>query len=119
MAARSWDVEGVEISQSPRRITDFRVYGQEFQDIPVNEPVYDAVTAWAVLEHVHDPMSYFRKASEVVKKGGLFVFSCRIFGAWLRGISSARILRDTCISLPGKRWGSTLKKPVSGWSRKS
>jgi cyclopropane fatty-acyl-phospholipid synthase-like methyltransferase len=74
MAARGWDVEGVEISQSSERITDFRVYGQEFQDIPVNEPVYDAVTAWAVLEHVHDPMSYFRKASEVVKKSGLFVF---------------------------------------------
>src|SRR5437879_8757767 len=74
MAARSWDVEGVEISQSPRRITDFRVYGQEFQDIPVNEPVYDAVTAWAVLEHVHDPMSYFRRAWGELKKGGCFVF---------------------------------------------
>lgn len=74
MAARGWDVEGVETSQSSERITDFRVYAQEFQDIPVNEPVYDAVTAWAVLEHVHNPMSYFRKASEVLKRGGLFVF---------------------------------------------
>jgi SAM-dependent methyltransferase len=74
MAARGWEVEGVEISESSQRITDFRVYTQEFQDIPVNEPTYDAVTAWAVLEHVHDPMAYFRKASQVVKKGGLFVF---------------------------------------------
>ena len=74
MAARGWDVEGVEISESSQRITDFRVHTQEFQDIPVNEPTYDAVTAWAVLEHVHDPMAYFRKASTVVKKGGFFVF---------------------------------------------
>ena len=74
MAARGWDVEGVEISQSSQRIRDFRVYAQEFQHIPVNEPAYDAVTAWAVLEHVHDPMAYFRKAAVVVKKGGLFVF---------------------------------------------
>lgn len=74
MAARGWDVEGVELSESSQRITDFPVYEQEFQDIPVNEPVYDAVTAWAVLEHVHDPMAYFRKASEVVAKNGLFVF---------------------------------------------
>lgn len=74
MAARGWDVEGVEISESSQRITDFRVFTQEFQDIPVNEPVYDAVTAWAVFEHVHDPMAYFRKASQLVKKDGLFVF---------------------------------------------
>jgi len=74
MAARGWEVEGVEISESSQRIADFRVYAQEFQNIPVNVPAYDAVTAWAVLEHVHDPMAYFRKASTVVKKGGLFVF---------------------------------------------
>jgi SAM-dependent methyltransferase len=74
MAARGWEVEGVEISESSERITDFRVHTQEFQDIPVQEPTYDAVTAWAVLEHVHDPMAYFRKAAAVVKKGGLFVF---------------------------------------------
>jgi SAM-dependent methyltransferase len=74
MAARGWEVEGVEISESSQRITDFPVYTQELQDIPVNEPAYDAVTAWAVLEHVHDPMAYFRKASQLVKKGGLFVF---------------------------------------------
>jgi SAM-dependent methyltransferase len=74
MAARGWDVEGVEISESSQRITDFLVHTREFQDIPVNEPTYDAVTAWAVLEHVHNPMVYFQKASTVVKKGGLFVF---------------------------------------------
>jgi SAM-dependent methyltransferase len=74
MATRGWDVEGVEISETSQRITDFRVHTQEFQDIPVNEPTYDAVTAWAVLEHVHNPMAYFQKASRVVKQGGLFVF---------------------------------------------
>jgi len=73
LAGRGWDVEGVEISDVAKRITDFPVYQQEFQDIPVNQPTYDAVTAWAVLEHVHNPMAYFRKASQVVKKGGLFV----------------------------------------------
>jgi SAM-dependent methyltransferase len=74
MAARGWEVEGVEVSESSERITDFHVYTQEFHEIPVNEPIYDAVTAWAVLEHVHNPMAYFQKASRVLKKGGLFVF---------------------------------------------
>jgi SAM-dependent methyltransferase len=69
----------VEISESSEKIKDFPVYAQEFQNIPVKEARYDAVTAWAVLEHVHDPMAYFRKAAEVVKKGGLFVFLVQNF----------------------------------------
>ena len=74
MAARGWEVEGVEVSETSEPIRDFKVYTEEFDKIPVHEPRYDAVTAWAVLEHVHDPMAYFLKAAEVVKKGGLFVF---------------------------------------------
>jgi len=74
MAARGWDVSGVEISEVSRRIADFPVFTEEFNEIPVHEPAYDAITAWAVLEHVHDPMAYFQKASQVLKKGGLFVF---------------------------------------------
>ena len=79
MAARGWEVEAVETSEASQPITDFRVYTEEFDKIPVHEPVYDAVTAWAVLEHVHDPMAYFRKAAEVLKKGGLFVFLVQNF----------------------------------------
>jgi len=74
MAARGWDVSGVEISEVSQRITDFPVFSQEFSEVPVREPTYDAITAWAVLEHVHDPMAYFQKASQVLKKDGLFVF---------------------------------------------
>jgi SAM-dependent methyltransferase len=74
MVARGWQVEGVEISKSSLPITDFPIYRQEFQRIPVTQPTYDAVTAWAVLEHLHDPMAYFRKASQVLHQGGVFVF---------------------------------------------
>lgn len=81
MAARGWDVEGVEVSVAAEQIKDFRVYTEEFHDIPVNEPTYDAVTAWAVLEHVHNPMAYFEKAASVVKPGGLFVFHVPNFGS--------------------------------------
>jgi 2-polyprenyl-3-methyl-5-hydroxy-6-metoxy-1,4-benzoquinol methylase len=79
MAARGWEVEGVENAESSKPITDFRIYTEEFNRIPVREPRYDAVTAWAVLEHVHDPMAYFRKAAEVLKKGGVFVFLVQNF----------------------------------------
>jgi len=74
MAARGWSVEGEEVSQSASPIRDFVVYSQPFPDIPVEMPTYDAVTAWAVLEHVHHPMAYFQKAAKVLKPGGIFVF---------------------------------------------
>ncbi|PYV27154.1 MAG: hypothetical protein DMG27_04765 [Acidobacteria bacterium] len=74
MAARGWDVEGVEVSRSASPIRDFVVYSQPFPEIPIETPSYDAVTAWAVLEHVHSPMAYFQKAAKVLKPGGIFVF---------------------------------------------
>jgi len=74
LKARGWSVEGVEVSTSSQPIRDFPVYRQPFPEIPVNEPTYDAVTAWAVLEHVHHPVAYFQKAFGVLKKNGLFVF---------------------------------------------
>lgn len=74
MKARGWTVEGVEVSPSTEPIRDFKVYTQPFPKNPINQSAYDAVTAWAVFEHLHDPMAYFRKASQVIRRGGLFVF---------------------------------------------
>lgn len=74
MRAQGWRVEGVEVSQNSKAITDFPVYKVPFPDIPVDAPSYDAITAWAVLEHVHDPMAYFVKAGQLLKGGGHFVF---------------------------------------------
>src|SRR5262249_44561622 len=46
--------------------------------------------AWAVLEHVHDPMAYFKRASEVLRPGGVFVFLVTNF----RATSSKRLFRE-------------------------
>jgi SAM-dependent methyltransferase len=35
---------------------------------------FDLVTAWAVLEHVHNPSVYFGEVSRVLTKGGRFIF---------------------------------------------
>ncbi len=74
MQQLGWGVEGVEVSPNSKPIFDFKVYKEEFKEIPIYEPNYDAITAWAVLEHVHDPMSYFKKAAQVLKPGGIFIF---------------------------------------------
>jgi SAM-dependent methyltransferase len=74
MRSRGWQVEGVEASPASLQINDFTVYRVPFPDMPVCEGRFDAVTAWAVLEHVHDPAAWFRKAGQVLRPGGLFVF---------------------------------------------
>lgn len=74
MKELGWQVEGVEVATNSRAISDFKVYREEFPSIELNEPRYDAVTAWGVLEHVHDPMAYFKKASQVLNSTGVFVF---------------------------------------------
>jgi SAM-dependent methyltransferase len=90
MKARGWEVEGIEVSPNASAITDFPVYRSEFSSFPVDEPRYDAVTAWGVLEHVHDPMAYFRKAARVLKPGGRFVFLVPNFAS----LSSRSLFRE-------------------------
>jgi len=91
MARGGWEVEGVEVSGRPAN-HDFPVYTQ-ISKHPANEPTYDAVTAWAVLEHVHDPMAYFRKPRSG-EKDGLFVFLVPISLAWPPARSFARTSRQ-------------------------
>lgn len=74
MQKLGWRVEGVEVSRQSKDISDFKVFKQDFKDIAVYEPRYNAITAWAVIEHVHDPMTYFKKAAQVLKSQGVFVF---------------------------------------------
>lgn len=90
MKERGWLVEGVEVSVDSEPITDFPVYSVPFPDIPSGAPRYNAVTAWAVLEHVHDPKAYFLKAAEVLQPGGLFVFLVTNF----RSLSSRSLFQE-------------------------
>ena len=51
----------------------------KFQKCEISQAVlepcsFDLVTAWAVLEHVHNPMQYFAKISSVLVPGGKFIF---------------------------------------------
>jgi SAM-dependent methyltransferase len=74
MQTQGWEVEGVEVSTTTLPITDFTVYRQDFASADIPTARYDAVTAWAVMEHLHDPAAYFRQAARVLAPGGTFVF---------------------------------------------
>ena len=88
-AERGWRVEGVE-PHCPVPIEDFPVHRVAFDTVEGMEGHFDAVTAWAVLEHVHDPMAYFQKAGKALKPGGTFVFQVTNFDS----LSSRRLFQE-------------------------
>ncbi len=45
---------------------------------------FDAVFAWMVVEHLHDPVATLRIARELLKPGGTLSFSVPNFGCWER-----------------------------------
>lgn len=73
MQSRGWEVEGVE-PFAETRDAGFPVHRIGFPEFPETGAPYDAITAWAVIEHVHDPRAHFAKAGRLLKPGGRFVF---------------------------------------------
>jgi len=79
-ATQGWEVDGVDLldwgspDQLPLRVGDFLK-----MDLPQRS--YDAITAWALLEHVRRPSAFFAKVSSLLADDGYFVFVVPNFGA--------------------------------------
>lgn len=75
MESRGWQVQGVEVSESGRRYAYDRwgihVYPQPLEDLNLPECVYDVVTLFYVVEHVHNPLRLLMEVKRVLKPGGL------------------------------------------------
>jgi 2-polyprenyl-3-methyl-5-hydroxy-6-metoxy-1,4-benzoquinol methylase len=74
MAARGWQVAGLEPSpnsQNPHGL-DIRK-GLLPEGATWREGTFDVVTAWAVVEHLHDPRVAFETAQRMLRPGGRFI----------------------------------------------
>ncbi len=84
---RGWDCVGVEPSvDASNRATakglDVRVGSLEEMDFPLEH--FDAVFAWMVVEHLHDPVCTLRHIRGLLKPDGRLYFSVPNFGCWER-----------------------------------
>ncbi|NLS97286.1 MAG: methyltransferase domain-containing protein [Planctomycetaceae bacterium] len=82
---RGWQAEGLEPAERPvaaARGRGFRVHHSPF--VPgIYEPgSFDAVFAWMVLEHLHDPCGALREVHRILKPRGWIVFSVPNWGCW-------------------------------------
>lgn len=77
--ARGWDVEGIDLSetavQASREIHQIPVRVGSFFDLEFEPRAYDAIVTWEVLEHLIEPRAFLSRAKELLKPGGVLVFS--------------------------------------------
>ena len=102
-ASRGWDAWGMEPSAPQHENQDTtapRVIRSELTRADFPDDHFDAITFWASLEHMHDPLAALRTAHRILKQHGLVILSLpngdslerRVFGAMWFGLDTPRHL---------------------------
>ncbi|HWB16043.1 MAG TPA: class I SAM-dependent methyltransferase [Vicinamibacterales bacterium] len=101
MQRAGWDVTGIELSTSAAHVaaaaTGAPVHVGDVCGITLPPASFDVVSAWMVLEHLHDPVAALRRAFEWLKPGGWLGLSVPDAGSWMfRAFGNAWF----CLELP-------------------
>lgn len=70
MRQRGWDVQGIEFSKTPPNMFDMPIQYGRIESATLEAKSFDAITLWAVLEHVHDPVAALCQVSNLLAPGG-------------------------------------------------
>lgn len=73
MRQQGWLVEGVELDPGVPNPAQMPIRFGDFLEMDFEAGVYDAITFWAVLEHVYEPARFMDKASRLLKPGGRII----------------------------------------------
>lgn len=71
--SEGWSVEGIELSQeasAAARGLGLEVFGGPIEAAPAPAQPYDAIAAWMVLEHLHQPVVTLRRLADWTRPGG-------------------------------------------------
>lgn len=91
---RGWTPVGVEIGEYAARFAhdklDLEVHVGEILEAPLETARFDVITMWNVLEHLNDPLTQFRRINELLKPGGLIVFTTGDVDSYIRKLEGLR-----------------------------
>ena len=82
-----WEATGVEPADAPAQLAakrGFPVHVGTLESATFSDNSFDAVFAWQVIEHLHDPMSTLGEICHVLKPRGWLAFAVPNFGCWER-----------------------------------
>jgi 2-polyprenyl-3-methyl-5-hydroxy-6-metoxy-1,4-benzoquinol methylase len=92
-ASRGFDVQGVEFSRSAIAAAlpslQPRIFEGTLEEMPVNG-LFDVVSAFDLIEHVHDPRVLLRRCAELLKPGGTLIITTPDAGHFLRVMMRSR-----------------------------
>lgn len=103
-AQGKWQTYGVEISPEVARIArkrhNLNVFTGTLEEAAFADQMFDAVTMWDVLEHVHDPTATLREIRRILKPDGLLLvrvpnlasWDAQLFGKTWAGLDAPRHL---------------------------
>jgi len=69
-----WDCYGVDFVESIYKQTGIDIRYGYLSDLGYPESFFNVVSAWGVMEHIHQPSKYFQCIHRLLKKGGKFIF---------------------------------------------
>ncbi len=111
LAARHFDVEGIDISahaiQALRQSSDLNVRQADVENSSLPETAYDVVAAFNMLEHLAHPEKVLRKIAAALRPGGCVVGSMPYNAAVLGRLHTAlsNLFDRTHVStFPPQRW---------------
>jgi 2-polyprenyl-3-methyl-5-hydroxy-6-metoxy-1,4-benzoquinol methylase len=73
-----WDAFGIEPSRwaaESARARGLSVFNGTLEEFVLDGGLFDVVVSWDVWEHLEDPVAAMRRAYELLRPGGLFVFT--------------------------------------------
>jgi len=90
MEKKGWKIWGSENSREAKQTGIFPICRKDLPECGFESDFFDAITAWAVFEHLNNPMSYFEEVSKILKPGGHFVFLVTNFNS----LSSSKLFHE-------------------------
>ncbi|MBN2483463.1 MAG: class I SAM-dependent methyltransferase [Candidatus Omnitrophica bacterium] len=69
-----WECYGVDFVESGQNQENIEIRYGYLPELSYPEEYFDVITAWGVLEHVHEPSRYFETVFRLLKKKGAFIF---------------------------------------------
>jgi SAM-dependent methyltransferase len=73
------DLWGVELSEYAadiaRKSTNARIWTGDVLELPLSAGSVDVINATEVIEHLRDPLAFFRRVKELLRPEGIFIYS--------------------------------------------